>query len=507
MSRKVAIRVDASIQMGSGHVMRCLTLANALREKGAEITFICREHPGHLFGQVEASPHRLLRLPPAVSPSEGGLDHAHWLGTTQEQDAQQTVAALKSLGQIDWLIVDHYALDVEWEGVMRTYAEHIMVIDDLADRLHDCDILLDQNYCCDMEVRYEKLAPAHCKKLLGPKYALLRSEFKEARANLKVRGDSVKRIFVFFGGSDPTNETGKTLRAIQQLDRTDFAIDVVVGATNPHQEDIAGLCAQLPEAKLYRQISNIADAMAKADLAVGAGGGTMWERCCLGLPAIVMSIANNQQSGCEAMARLGAILYLGEAKSVGIELLESALRVALSSSGLLASMSETGISFVDGQGVERVIRLLLTSSVMLRPAELADCERIFNWRNAEETRQFSFEAKPIAFDEHVAWFRKALENPDRQILIGESNGEAVGVLRFDRDEKRAVISVYLVPGHYGKGIGVQLIEQGISWVEHNWPQVEAIEATIMANNIPSISAFSKAGFEKKFYTYIKQIRN
>ncbi|TAK64078.1 UDP-2,4-diacetamido-2,4,6-trideoxy-beta-L-altropyranose hydrolase [Methylobacter sp.] len=504
---KIIFRCDASIQIGSGHVMRCLTLANSLHEKGAEVTFVCREHPGHLFDQIESSPHKLLRLPASTSSSEGRLAHALWLGKTQEQDARQTAEALSTLSVADWLIVDHYAFDIEWETAMRASTKRIMVIDDLANRAHDCDVLLDQNLHCNMEARYEKLLPVYCKKLLGPKYALLRPEFKAARSNLKVRDGNIKRVVVFFGGSDPNNETGKTLRAIKQLNRADFAVDVIVGATNPNQEEVTGLSAQLSEASLYRQISNMAEVMAKADLAIGAGGGTMWERCCLGLPSIVISVASNQQSGCEAMARLGATLYLGEAGNVDIALLEGALRVALSSSWLLISMGEEGKTLVDGQGVERVTKRLITSSIMLRRAEPEDCERIFNWRNTEETRRFSLETKPIVFAEHVAWFVKTLENPDRQILIGESDGEAVGVVRFDRNDKRAVISVYLAPGNYGKGMGVQLIEQGTSWVEHNWLEVESIEATIMARNAQSISAFSTAGFEKKSYTYGKQIRN
>ena len=507
MKTQILIRSDASIQMGSGHVMRSLALANALCAKGAEITFVCREHPGQISGLIESAGHRLIRLPAPTLPSPGKLAHSHWLGVSQEEDAHLSLASLKEMGGCDWLIVDHYALDVIWETAMRPYTKHIMVIDDLADRKHDCDLLLDQNLHADMETRYESLVPPNCLKLLGPKYALLRPEFSEARKNLKKRDGSVKRILIFFGGSDPGNETGKALEAIKLLGRTAIAVDVVVGAANPHQEEITSFCAHLPETRLYRQINNISELMAKADLAIGAGGGTMWERCCLGLPAIVMRVATNQQSGCEAVASSGGILYLGEAQRVGIELLEKALRVTLSSPGLVASMSKVGASLVDGQGCGRVAKRLMKPSIILRQAQLADCEPIFNWRNADETRRFSIEINPISLNEHVVWFGKALENPDCQILIGESDGEAVGVLRFDRGEKCAVISVYVVPGSYGKGIGVQLIEQGTSWVEHNWPEVGSIEATIVSGNAPSISAFSEAGFKKKSCTFVKQIRN
>jgi UDP-2,4-diacetamido-2,4,6-trideoxy-beta-L-altropyranose hydrolase len=355
---KIAFRCDASIQMGSGHVMRCLTLANELREQGADTMFICREHPGHLFGLIELFQHRLLRLPFSASTPKGKLAHAHWLGATQQEDARQTSETLKTIGHLDWLIIDHYALDVEWETAMRPHARHIMVIDDLADRKHDCDVLLDQNYYSDMETRYEKLVQPHCKKMLGPKYALLRPEFKEARGNLKVRDGSVKRIFVFFGGSDPTNETGKALRAIQQYGRPDIAIDVVVGSTNPHQEEIASLCAQLTNAELHRQVNNMAELMARADIAIGAGGSTTWERCALALPTLTISVAENQVAIAEGVDQAHAQLYLGAAGKVTSEIIEAQLERLLLHPQELVAMSKAGQRLVDANGTHRIIEAI-----------------------------------------------------------------------------------------------------------------------------------------------------
>ncbi len=355
---KVLIRTDASVEIGSGHLMRCLTLADELHDKGAEVTFVCREHPGHLFDLIETSSHRLIRLPPPTSSTGGKLAHAQWLGVTQEEDAHQTAEALKVVGRLDWLIVDHYALDVEWEIAMRAYAERIMVIDDLADRKHDCDVLLDQNLHGDMESRYENKVSPRCTKLLGSKYVLLRPEFKEVRGNLKIRDGSVKRIFVFFGGSDPTNETGKALQAIQQLDRTDIAIDVVVGSTNPHQADIASLCAQLREAKLHRQIDNIAELMASADLAIGAGGSTTWERCALSLPTLTISVAENQVSIAEGVDRANAQIYLGAASEVTSEIIAAQLERLLQQPQELIAMSEAGQRLVDANGSHRIIEAI-----------------------------------------------------------------------------------------------------------------------------------------------------
>ncbi len=334
--------------------MRCLTLANALHERGAEITFMCREHPGHLYDKLELSNHRLIRLPPSTPSTGGELSHANWLGATQEEDARQTVGVLKAMADLDWLVVDHYALDIEWETAMRPHVKRIIVIDDLADRKHNCDVLLDQNLHQDMQERYDDLVPPSCTKLLGPKYALLRPEFKEARKNLRTRDGSIKRIFVFFGGSDSTNETGKALRAIQQLNRADIAIDVVVGATNPHQEDIAKLCRQLPEAKLYRRVNNIAELMAKADLAIGAGGSTTWERCVLGLPTMAISLADNQVSIAKGVDQAGAQIYLGVGSEVTSEILAAQIKQLQDHPQSLISMSEAGQRLVDLNGCDRV---------------------------------------------------------------------------------------------------------------------------------------------------------
>ncbi len=508
MSLKVAIRADASVQMGSGHVMRCLTLANELAERGAEIAFISRGHPGNLFALIEASGHRLLRLPEPTAVADARLAHAAWLGATQIEDAQQTATALRQFTDPDWLIVDHYAIDAEWEAMLRPLVGSIMVIDDLADRRHDCDLLLDQNLQDQTgQTRYDALLPAKAIKLIGPKYALLRPEFKSLRATARARSGAIKRVLVFFGGGDPSNETGKALLALKGLACVDLAVDVVVGGANPHYPQLLELSEQLPACTLYRQVSNMAELMANADLSVGAGGCAMWERSCLGLPSIVISLAANQQPGCEAMAKQGAILYLGQSERVAAELIASALSVARNASDFIEGISQRCSDICDGRGTDRVVSYLIEPGLTLRPAESRDCEPIHRWRNAESTRRYSLDSHSIDFDQHRSWFNRVVSDPDRRLLIGEIDGEAAGVLRFDRDDVRATISVYLVPDHYGRGIGARLIEAGCSWVAHNWPEVGTIEAVIMADNLPSVSAFSKAGFRSKSLTYEKKIRN
>lgn len=494
---KIAVRVDSSVQMGSGHIMRCLTLAEALHEKGAEIRFICREHPGNLCDMVESRGFRVARLP--LSMKEGS-DYAAWLGADWETDAAQTAGILKKWGNVDWLIIDHYAIDSRWESRIRKVVAKIMVIDDLANRNHNCDLLLDQNSCHAGKSKYVGLVPPGCIRLIGPKYALLRPEFGKAREHSGQRGGKVRRIFVFFGGSDQGNETAMALEAIMQLGMVDVAVDVVVGSANPKRKEIEKLCSLMPSAIFHCQVNNMAELMCNADLAIGTGGGVMWERACMGLPSIVMSVADNQCQGSEAFAKNGGILYLGRSVNVDVAVLRSSIEVVLASPYLAHRMKEVGTSTVDGNGTERVACRIMDRKIVLRPARMEDCESIFRWRNAEVSRRYSNNPEPMSFASHASWYEDALSDPDRAIIVAEIEGEPVGVIRYDRKEDRATVSVYLVPGNQGQGLGTQLISEGTRWIAENW-QISAIDAFIKTENLASIAAFEAAGFQKEHCIY------
>jgi UDP-2,4-diacetamido-2,4,6-trideoxy-beta-L-altropyranose hydrolase len=338
--------------------MRCLTLAGWLRERGSNVSFICRELPGNFCGLVENKGYSVHRLPydgTSRSKNQNSVRYADWLGVNWEIDAKQTLKILQAVPSTDWLIVDHYALDQSWEKTFRACTKKIMVIDDLADRFHDCDLLLDQNLYEDMETRYNGLVPNHCLKLLGPHYALLRPEFIEARKNLRARDNSVWRIFVFFGGADLTNETEKTLKAIQMLDRQDIAVDVIVGAVNPYKDAIKQFCASLRNVHYFFNVDNMAELMTRADLAISSGGATTWERCCLSLPSLVISVADNQENISKAAAGAGAIIYLGGADTVTTGDVLSALRKVIDAPDILQKLINNASRLVDGMGSERVL--------------------------------------------------------------------------------------------------------------------------------------------------------
>lgn len=351
---RVVIRADASVEMGMGHLMRCLSLADALKDDGTDVHFLLRSHAAALTGLIEANGHaaRLLTDPPLRSAGRGG--HARWLPTTWQQDAEQTLEAIGAIGAVEWLVVDHYALDAGWERLLRQRVPRLLAIDDLADRPHECDILLDQNFVLDLETRYRGRVPAACQTLLGPRYALLRPEFARLRSSLVARSGEVQRILVCYGGSDPSNETARTLEAIKFLSRGLPALDVVIGLSNPHAESASRLCRELPRAELHRGADNMAELMRRADLAIGAGGVMCWERCCLGLPTIAVDIATNQIGALTGLASIGAIVHLGSAAAVTGEQMAGAVESLLIDSARNRRMGEAALALVDGQGSPRV---------------------------------------------------------------------------------------------------------------------------------------------------------
>lgn len=477
--------------------MRCLTLADELQQRGAEVTFVCREHPGHLISIIEGKGFPVVRLQQEgeYGATTDDVAHAVWLGVSWQQDAAETIAAVKN-GSAQWLIVDHYALDRRWEMALRPHIDQIMVIDDLADRPHDCELLLDQNLSPAMETRYENLLPGECKKLYGPKYALLRPEFAKVRKALPQRDGQIRRVLVFFGGIDSTNETAKALQTLAVIDDRQFEVDVVVGAGSQHKEQIKNLCAEHAGFHYHCQINNMAELMTAADLAIGAGGTATWERCAAGIPAIIMAVADNQRELAETGARNGLFFYLGEARAVSAQKLLTALQFCLDSKEMLRFYTENCLETVDAKGVRRVANLLMPPQVTIRRAILDDCDAIYEWRNAEETRRYIFNAEPIPLDVHRSWYCRALENPERILLVGEIGSKAVGVLRFDLSGEEALISVYLVPGGQGQGVGSQLIHCGSQWLRNNHSQIKIINAEIFKENVGSLLAFEAAGYKE-----------
>jgi UDP-2,4-diacetamido-2,4,6-trideoxy-beta-L-altropyranose hydrolase len=347
---RILFRADASVEIGSGHVFRCAALAHRLVSADHDVQFVCRELTGDLTPWLEAQGFRVHRL-----FAHGGSE------LTEEKDAHACRDAIG--GHLcDLAVVDHYGLGTAWERAMMDVADRIFVIDDLG-RDHDCHLLLDQNYSNPTHERYRSRVPSHCQLLLGPKFALLRPEFAERRAaSLSRPRNELSRLLVFMGGSDPFNETCKALNGIGQIEHFNLIVDVVIGNANPHWRAVETACATLRTATLHVQTAGMAKLMAEADCAIGAAGSTTWERCALGVPALVTILAENQAPIAEALDSIGAHRLLGRQGELATGGYAHALRALHGYE--LTQMSHIAAHLCDGQGAGRVSQRLLQHTLV-----------------------------------------------------------------------------------------------------------------------------------------------
>jgi len=499
----IAFRTDATSQIGTGHFMRCLTLAEALKKQGAEIRFVSRGLPTHLRDMLATKSMQFVALDSETSEAtDGDLAHAQWLGTSQAQDAQATIQALAGQ-QWDWLVVDHYALDARWESMLKQSAKSILVIDDIADRQHDCDVLLDQNMYADMNIRYSGKVPSHCQLLLGPRYALLRDEFRHLREQVKPRTDPVKRVLVFFGGVDADNYTARVIESLASIGSHDWHVDVVIGAQHPHREQIEAACAE-QRFVCHAQTSRMAELMAAADLAIGAGGSATWERCCLGLPALTICVADNQRKQIADAASEG-LLYAPELEGELIPAIRRHVSALMENGYLRQAISRSGMRAVDGCGVMRVIGALGCSGIEIRVARQDDAEKLFVWRNHPTIRAASRKPDVINREDHHKWFASVLASPDRVLLIGQREGLPVGVVRFDIQGDEAEVSIYLVPDIKQPGQGRELLQSAEYWFAANRPKVNKISAYVIGGNERSQRLFLGAGYQVESTSYSKRL--
>lgn len=361
----IAFRTDASLKIGTGHVMRCLTLADALRERGAQSTVICRPHHGHLLDLIQQRGHTAKALAPADDAFTAPSDptHAKWLGTDWASDAAQTRQALGD-EVLDWLVVDHYALDRRWEQTLRPHTRRIMAIDDLADRPHDCDLLLDQNLGRQAK-DYGGLLSRHTQTLIGPAYALLRPEFAQWRERSLQRRTQpqLKNLLITMGGVDQTNATGQVLDVLSNCELpADLRITVVMGPTAPWLAQVLAQAAAMPRpTQVLLGVSNMAQLMVGSDLCIGAAGGSAWERCALGLPTLVLILAANQHSGAMALQSHDAAWVAADAQQLMAQM--SALFNKETQVAALQKMSQAAAKLATGNGASQVVELLLEPHV------------------------------------------------------------------------------------------------------------------------------------------------
>lgn len=360
---KVAFRVDASLEIGSGHVMRCLTLADSLRNAGAQCHFISRKHSGHMLELVRQHGHLVTALLTGDTFFETNASmekipiHETWLGCDWSIDAKQTAGILAEW-RPDLLIVDHYAIDQRWEDAVAPYYEKLLVIDDLADRFHNCDLLLDQNLGRQIE-DYAEIVPDCCQVLAGPNYALLRPEFLAMRGYSLARRQSrpvFRELLVTMGGVDKLNATSQVLLSLKNCNLPkNCRITVVMGLNAPWISSVQQLAIAMPwQTDVVVNVSDMAQLMANSDLNIGAAGSTSWERCCLGLPALVVILADNQTAVARHLEDSGAVSCFKLSDLLSQKMHNSLLEV-IQLPERLSAMTHRCSVIVDGLGVTRVL--------------------------------------------------------------------------------------------------------------------------------------------------------
>jgi UDP-2,4-diacetamido-2,4,6-trideoxy-beta-L-altropyranose hydrolase len=489
---KWAFRVDASDAIGSGHISRCLAFAGALRADGCRVLFVCREISGHAGARVRAAGHELCLLPPGPSPvvDPDGPPLAAWLGTQWSDDADSTSSAIfRAFGSAaDGLVVDHYGLDARWERFMRQAAHRIVVVDDLADRSHDCDILLDQNVVAHMASRYDGCVPPGTRRLLGPAYALLAPEFAALHVDARPRHAPARRSLLFFGGG-AAGELARSVADRLVARGSRLELDVIL----PFGSGTGGEAP--PHVHLKADLPSLAPLLARADIAAGGSGVSSLERLCLGVPAVVVTMAENQRESAEELARRGLALYLGDASRVSADAIAEALEaLAL---GPIQAMSEAGLALVDGFGAARAAADCAagrSTLVRARVATPADEALLLAWANDPNARAQGFHPARISPESHARWFRERLESDACCIYIVQTGaGLPVGQVRFDRGEEAWVVSYSLDAALRGRGMGARVLAAGLSAHARHDPGGSVV-GLVRHGNTASIKVFEGLGF-------------
>lgn len=522
----IVFRVDSSTIIGHGHVMRCLTLAQALlrafkthqQVEKLFIVFICRSNKGNINQRIIDSGFHLIELP-ASSQTISADNTNSWLGTSYQEDALRCIEQIKTLTDISLLVVDHYAIDHHWQSLIKPYCQKMFVIDDLANRQHVCDYLLDQTYlrnCSD----YNALIPEHSAMLLGQQYILLRDEFSALKASatrrrqvyMTANNSSTCNILITMGGSDPENLSKKALLAIKKLIQQEIEVttNVVISSKSKHLNALKQFCQSNTWATLIVDSKNMAELMLTADIAIGACGGTAWERCALGLPCLTTINAENQQLIADNLTTKGAIINLGWHQDVTIDSMSYAIKSLQGNTDKYKKMVSACFDVCDGTGTQKVAQFIMTetlntpqkqiyadtNNVKFREASIDDCELTFHWQSNKKTRQYFNNPETPSWQEHKQWYQDCLKDKNRTLIILQDQySNNIGLLRLDKQITNQCtincyeVSLIIAPRYQGNGFSVLALNSLIKRNENS-----KYIANIDPKNTASKKAFIKAGF-------------
>lgn len=476
---RVALRVDASAAMGLGHLTRCFSLAHALKAAGAEVRFVTRELGVGSASRIAAQRFQVIELAPSNK-----------VAADMRRDADETLEALDGFDS-DWIVVDHYELDAAWHrGVAARPTRRICVIDDLADRDLDADVLVDQNPGPDHRAKYAGRAGVDTLLLGGPRFALLAPAY--ATTPPYAFRDPVASVGIFMGGTDVLGMSALALEACRDVAGFEGPIQVVTTRANPGLDALRAAVEASPATELLLELPDLAEFFRRHDLQVGAGGGAAWERCRVGAPAIVVQWAENQAVVLDALAERGAAWVVPEPTTQRVG---HAVATLLGDAGARCALAEHARGWIDGRGAERVALALCADSLALRRARAEDARRLHAWRNDERTRRHFRDPSAISLENHLAWWQQALGDPARLLLVAHCGARDVGSVRLDLDRNDAEISLYLDPALTGLGLGTAMLTAAQRWVAEQRPGLRLV-AEVRTGNDASQGAFRAAGFSR-----------
>jgi UDP-2,4-diacetamido-2,4,6-trideoxy-beta-L-altropyranose hydrolase len=488
---RIAVRADASARIGTGHLTRCVALARALRQTGADIRFITRAFDVSMEPLLREFAVANFALPVSTEDAapRGPVPHAEWAGVDWETDAAQTVDAARDFAP-SHIVVDHYAFDARWHRhVARSLGSNVIVIDDLADRDLDGTLLVDHNAARDHRVKYGARWPQDRPLLGGPRFALLDAAY--ATAPRAVPRTEVGRIGIFMGGADASGFSSRVLEACRAIAAFAGDIEVVTTSANPRLSALRADCARWPRTTLSLDLPDLAQFHAGLDLEIGAGGGSSWERCCIGVPTLLIATAQNQRVVVDELTRLGAAAAPTPAADPDVASIGAAVRRLIDDAPWRARLAQTALRLVDGLGALRAALAISAGNLTLRRAEKADAERIHQWRNHPDTRAVSGDSGEIPWEAHRQWYEAAIADPARSLFVAAIGTRAIGVIRFDRrDDGYHQISLFLDPALHGLGLGGRMLRAG----EAAMGAEARFRAQVVAGNARSQQLFAAAGY-------------
>lgn len=459
--------------------------------------FICRELAGNQASLVCDKGFELYYLNSAESAGDNiqsTVAYDGWLPVTELVDAADTLAIVEGLSDV-CLIVDHYALGFEWEEAVKPCLTTLIVIDDFYDRNHSCDYFINPSVIDFNELTFQNQLPDTCVQLLGPKYALLDTSFsvRDKKMGQSIQPKYIEHIFVSFGGVDLEGWTCRVVKLLSASDFKHYNLDVVVGNSFAELEDLKRLATTRGRVNIHCQIGNVCEVMSRCDLAIGAGGTMSWERLCVGIPSVILGIAENQHGVVNGLIAKGMCVGLAEAHNASDEYVSFMIRYLIDNQSLRQSIHDRGTGYIDGKGLQRVVNSLLETHFIFRDVTMEDAGSVFEWRNHPTVASVSSTGRSVLdLQDHLNWLSMVLADDNKIFVIAEVDGEPVGVCRFDVVDFSATISIYTVPGSKRYG---GLIKAASSWFFENFSSIVNIKAKVLAGNKLSQRSFANANYE------------